>query len=121
MNSSLAISLGMALCAAGCGGAGLGADTRADISARMTSAQSPIAACYHAGLKTNRKLVGTIVVAFAAAPDTGQFTDIQVTRDELGDPGVRQCVIEAVGKLKLARPQATRLAISYPIHFAPNP
>jgi len=121
MNSSLAISLGVALCAAGCGGAGLGADTRADISARMTSAQQPIAACYHAGLKTNRKLGGTMVVAFAAAPDTGQFQDIQVTRDELGDPGVRQCVIDAVGKLKLARPQATRLAISYPIHFAPNP
>ena len=59
MNRSLAIALGAALCAAGCGGAGLGADTRADITARMTSAQQPIAACYHAGLKTNRKLTGT--------------------------------------------------------------
>ena len=98
-----------------------GGDTRADITARMTSAQQPIAACYHAGLKTNRKLTGTMVLAFAAAPDTGQFTDIQVTRDELGDPGVRQCVIDTVGKLKLAKPQATRLSISYPIHFAPNP
>lgn len=121
MNSSLAISLCAALCAAGCGGTGLGADTRADITARMTSAQPPIAACYQAGLKANRKLVGTMVVAFAAAPNTGQFTEIQVTRDELGDPGVRQCVIDEVGKLKLARPQATRLSISYPIHFAPNP
>ena len=123
MNSSLSlcISLCAALCAAGCGGTGLGADTRADIAARMTSAQQPIAACYHAGLKTNRKLTGTMVLAFAAAPDTGQFTDIQVTRDELGDALVRQCVIEEVAKLKLARPQATRLSISYPIHFAPNP
>jgi hypothetical protein len=125
MNSSLAISLGAALCAAilapGCGGTGLGADTRADITARMTSAQQPIGACYHAGLKANRKLTGTMVVAFAAAPNTGQFTDIQVTRDDLGDPGIRQCVIDAVGKLKLAKPQATRLSISYPIHFAPNP
>jgi hypothetical protein len=121
MNSSLAISLGVALCAAGCGGAGLGAETRADITARMTSAQPPLAACYQAALKTNRKLTGTMVVAFAAAPTTGQFTDIQVTRDEIGDPGVRQCVVDAVGKLKLARPQATRLAISYSIHFAPNP
>jgi len=120
MNSSLAISLGVALCAAGCGGAGLGADTRADITARMTSAQPPIAACYQPGLKTNRKRGGTMVVAFASAPSTGQFTDIQVTRDELGDPAVRQCVVDAVGKLKLARPQATRLSISYPIHFAPN-
>ncbi|HEX3476492.1 MAG TPA: AgmX/PglI C-terminal domain-containing protein [Kofleriaceae bacterium] len=125
MNSSLAISLGLALCATilapGCGGAGLGADTRADITARMTSAQPPLTACYQAGLQTNRKLAGTLVVAFAAAPATGQFTDIQVTRDEIGDAAIRQCVIDAVGKLKLARPQATRLSISYPIHFAPNP
>jgi len=121
MNSSLAISLGLALCAAGCGGAGLGADTRADITARMTSAQPPLAACYQAALKTNRKLTGTMVVEFPAARATGQFTDIQVTRDELGDPGVRQCVVDAIGKLKLARPQATRLSISYPIHFTPNP
>jgi hypothetical protein len=120
MNSSLAIWLSLAICAAGCGGAGLGADTRADITARMTSAQQPLAACYHTGLKTNRKLAGKIVLAFAAAPNTGQFQDIQVARDDLGDPGVRKCVIEEVGKLKLAKPQATRLSIRYPIDFAPN-
>lgn len=121
MNSSLAIWLSAAICAAGCGGTGLGPETRADIAARMTSAQQPLSACYQAGLKTNRRLAGTMVLAFAAAPDTGQFQDIQVARDELGDPLVRQCVIEEVGKLKLAKPQATRLSISYPIHFAPNP
>ena len=125
MNSSLAISLGAAigaaLCAAGCGGAGLGADVRSDITARMTSAQQPLAACYQTGLKANRRLTGTMVLAFAAAPDTGQFQDISVARDDLGDTGVRTCVIDAVGKLKLAQPQATRLSISYPIHFAPNP
>jgi hypothetical protein len=120
MNSSLAIALGAVLCAAGCGGTGLGASTRADITARMSSAQQPLAACYHAGLKANRKLTGTLVVAFAAAPDSGQFTDIQVTQDDLGDPGIRKCVIDELGKLKLAKPQATRLSISYPIHFAPN-
>jgi hypothetical protein len=121
MNSSLAIWLGAALCAAGCGGAGLGADTRADITARMTSAQPPIAACYHAGLQANHRMTGTMVLAFAAAPGTGQFQDITITRDDLGDPGVRKCVVDEIGKLKLDKPQATRLSISYPIHFAPNP
>jgi hypothetical protein len=121
MNSSLAIWLGAAICAAGCGGAGLGPEVRADISSRMASAQQPISTCYQAGLKTNRRLAGTMVLAFAAAPDTGQFQDIQVTRDDLGDPGVRQCVVGEVGKLKLAQPQATRLSISYPIRFTPNP
>jgi len=106
--------------AAGCGGTGLGADTRADITARMTTAQQPLEGCYQAALKANRKLKGTIVLAFVAAPQTGQFQEVTVTQDELGDPGVRQCVIDEVGKLKLEKPQASRVSISYPIHFAPN-
>jgi hypothetical protein len=106
--------------AAGCAGTGMGADTRADITAQMTNAQQPIEGCYQAALKTNRRLQGVMVLAFVAAPDTGQFQEIVVTRDELDDPGVRSCVVEAVGKLKLARPQASRVAISYPIRFAPN-
>jgi hypothetical protein len=105
---------------AGCGGTGMGADTRADITARMTSAQQPLESCYQAALKTNRKLKGMIVLAFVAAPDTGQFQEITLTRDELGDPGVRKCVIDEVGKLKLEKPQASRVSISYPIRFAPS-
>ncbi len=114
---SLLIAAGLA---AGCGGTGLGADTRADITARMTTAQQPLEGCYQAALKTNRKLKGMMVLAFVAAPQTGQFQEITVTRDELGDPGVRKCVIDEVGKLKLDKPQASRVSISYPIHFAPN-
>jgi hypothetical protein len=105
---------------AGCGGTGMGADTRADITARMTSAQQPLASCYQAALKTNRKLQGMLVLAFVAAPDTGQFQEIIVTHDELNDPGVRRCVLDEVGKLKLERPQAARVSISYPIRFAPS-
>jgi hypothetical protein len=29
-------------------------------------------------------------------------------------------VIAEVGKLKLDKPQSSRVSISYPIHFAPN-
>jgi hypothetical protein len=106
--------------AAGCGGTGLGADTRADITARMTTAQQPLEHCYQAALKTNRKLQGMIVLAFVAAPKTGQFEEITVTHDELGDPGVRKCILDEVGKLKLDKPQGARVSISYPIRFAPN-
>jgi hypothetical protein len=105
---------------AGCGGTGMGAATRADITARMTSAQQPIEACYQAALKTNRKLQGMMVLSFAAAPSTGEFKDITVTRDELDDPAVRKCVIDEVSKLKLEKPQASRVAISYPLQFAPS-
>lgn len=104
----------------GCGGTGLGAATRADISARMATAQQPLASCYHAALQKNRKLRGMMVLTFVAAPKTGEFQDITITRDELGDPAVRTCVISEVGKLKLEKPQSSRVSVNYPIRFAPN-
>jgi hypothetical protein len=111
--------VGLAI-AAGCGGTGLGAETRADITARMTTAQGPLEACYQAALKGNRKLRGMMVLQFVAEPSTGEFRDITIVRDELNDPAVRKCVIDEVGKLKLEKPQASRVSINYPIQFAPN-
>lgn len=106
---------------AGCGGAGLSSDVRTDISARMASAQQPIAACYADALKGNRKLKGTMVLTFAAAPSTGVFSDITVARDDVGDPALQRCVMGEVGKLKLEKPQSTRIAVSgYPLNFAPT-
>lgn len=103
-----------------CGGTGMGAETRADISARMATAQAPLERCYQTALKSNRKLQGMMVLSFVAAPKTGEFQDITVTHDEIRDPAVRQCVIEEVGKLKLEKPQGSRVSISYPIRFAPS-
>ena len=111
----------LALALAACGGAGLGKDVRADITARISSAQPAIQACYADALKTHHKLHGTLVLAFAAAPTTGQFTDITIQRNELNEPDLQQCVIAEVGKLKLEKPQSTRLAVpSQPINFEPN-
>jgi hypothetical protein len=104
----------------GCGGTGMGAETRADITARMTSAQQPLEGCYQAALKANRKLKGMLVLAFVAAPETGQFQELTVTHDELNDPGMRKCVLDEVGRLKLEKPQASRVSISYPLRFTPN-
>jgi len=111
--------IGLAI-ATGCGGTGLGAETRADITARMATTQPSLEACYQAALKSNRKLQGVIVLSIVAAPTTGQFQDITVVRDELNDPAVRTCVIGEVGKLKLDKPQAARVSINYPIRFAPS-
>ena len=105
---------------AGCGGSGMGKTVRADVTARMDSAADPIAACYKTALEKNRKLKGTMVLSFKAAPSTGAFENVQIVRDDIGDPAVRECVIAEVGKLKLAEPQKTALAIEYPIDFAPT-
>jgi hypothetical protein len=106
---------------AACGGSGLGKDVRADIAARMQAAQPDIQVCYATALKDHHKLKGMLVLQFAAAPSTGQFTDITIGHNEINEPGMQQCVIAAVGKQKLDKPQSTRVAVpSQPINFQPN-
>lgn len=117
---STLLSLVAALTAAACSRTGTGAAVRTDITARMTSIQDPIQACYATVLKTNRKARGMMILTFRAAPDTGQFDQISVGRDETGDPGLRQCVLAEVGKLKLATPQRSAVQIAYPINFQPT-
>lgn len=109
------------VCLTACGGAGLSADVRTDVAARMATAQQPISSCYADALKSNRKLRGMIVLTFAAAPSTGEFTDIVIQHDELGDQNLQRCVVTEVAKLKLQKPQSTRIAVSsYPLHFEPT-
>ena len=104
----------------GCSKAGMGAGVRTDIAARMATIQAPVQKCYAAALERNRKLRGFMTVSFRAAPDTGQFDQIMVMRDEVGDPQVKTCVIEQVGKLKLETPQVTAVTVSYPLEFQPS-
>ncbi|MEJ7600133.1 MAG: AgmX/PglI C-terminal domain-containing protein [Kofleriaceae bacterium] len=103
-----------------CGGAGMGADTRADVTKQMQSAQPTIQGCYADALKHNRKLRGMVSLEFIAEPGTGQFKNILIRRDELNDPTVRQCILDEVGKLKLDKPTKSAVSIPYPIRFAPT-
>jgi len=109
----------IAALAAACGGSGMGKTVRADVTARMESARDPIAECYKAALEKNRKLKGSLLLRFKAAPSTGAFENVEVVKDGVGDPAVTECVVAEVKKLKLAEPQKTALAIEYPIDFAP--
>jgi hypothetical protein len=109
-----------AIALAACARTGTGPAVRADITARMVSVQAPLAACYKKALQSNRKLAGLIVLDFRAKPGTGEFTDLQLSRDELNDASVRQCVLDQVGALKLEAPQKTAIQVSYPIRFAPE-
>lgn len=102
-----------------CAKAGMGANVRNDIVARMWSAQNPISACYAAAVQRNRKLRGQMTVSIVAEPDTGKFTNVVVDRDQVGDLELRQCVVAEVGKLALAQPQKTRVQFQYPIDFQP--
>lgn len=91
---------------------------RADLGAKLQSAQEPIQACYQRSLTTNRKLRGMMVVSLAANAETGQFSDIAVRRDEPNDPVLRFCVKQELAKLRLDKPPGKRVeADSIPIRF----
>lgn len=105
---------------AGCGGTGMGSGVRADVAERMQTRADPIAACYQAALKRDRKLRGRMTVQATAEPRTGQFVDVQVVQDDLRDPDLTRCVVEQVATLELAQPQDAKVAITYPLDFAPS-
>jgi hypothetical protein len=98
----------------------MGAETRADIQARMQTAQEPIQACYAAALKHNRKLKGMVTVELTAEASTGQFKNVIFRRDEVNDQSVRECITSEVGKLKLQKPSSTNASISYAFRFSPT-
>src|SRR2546425_4256734 len=110
----LAVAVALAACATG----GDNAAVRGDIVARVQNAQSPIAACYQNSLNQRHKLRGMMVLKLAAAPTTGQFVDITVQHDEINDPVMKKCVIDALGARRLDKPQSGRVEIpSLPIRF----
>src|SRR5262245_36449665 len=111
----LALLLPLCLAALACAKTGFGSGLRPDVIAQMESARNPIATCYEQALTRNRKLQGTIQLSFEAAPKTGQFTNVNVTRDDLGDKDLTQCVVQQVSTLKLSKPTSTKIAIDYPI------
>jgi hypothetical protein len=111
---------GAAALAAACSHTGLGNAVREDITARIATTKDPIATCYAERLKANRKLKGTLVVSITAAAGTGQFSDVKVTRDEVGDPDLSTCVVLEIAKLKLEQPTKSAVSFEYPLAFAPT-
>ncbi len=114
------LALFFTLLTAACSRTGMGDAVRKDVNERMQTTQSPIASCYEEALKRNRKLRGQLHLSFTAEPNTGKFTNIKVTRDDLNDAALTTCVTEKVSALALATPQKSAVAITYPFEFAPE-
>jgi len=112
--------IGTIALAAGCGGTGLGKETRSDITTRVEGAKPAISTCYEAALKQDRKLRGRMVISFIAEAKTGKFTKVNIDRNDLPNPELATCVTTEFAKLKLAKPTKTNVAGTYPIEFMPE-
>lgn len=118
--SKLALAILVVGCSGGCAHSGMSGDVRTDITAKMESTRSVITDCYGKELKLDRKLKGIMDLTFVVTPKTGAFEKVQVTRDDMNDPQLEQCVTGAVGALKLTTPQKANISVpSYPLDFAP--
>src|SRR3954471_24965194 len=116
MSKYLVLATMLAACATG-------ADPkiRTEIGAKLSSAQTPIQACYQKQLYVNRKLRGMYVAQLAVNAETGAFGEITLRRDEPADPVLRYCVIGELAKLHLDKPPGKRIEVdSIPIKFEPS-
>ena len=104
---------------AACGGSGMGKAVRTDITTQMQGAEDSLSSCYAKALEGNSDLAGQIKLSFKIAAKTGQFEDVKVTRDRVGDDGLSQCVQTTVSGLKLSKPQKTGMKTTYPLDFSP--
>jgi hypothetical protein len=118
--SIITVFLAGALALGACKSAGMGPETRADIAAQLKTAEAPIQACYAEALKKNRRSKGVISLRFVAEASTGQFKNINILRDEPGNPDITKCVVEEIGKLKLSKPTSSQVLIDQPIRLMPN-
>lgn len=116
MSKYLALAAALAAC-----NTGTDPKIRDEIGAKLSSAQTPITACYQKQLYVNRKLRGMYVVQLAVNAETGAFSDISLRRDEPADPVLRYCVVQELAKLRLDKPPGKRIELdSVPIKFEPS-
>ena len=93
-------------------------EVRTDIIAKMQSTKPALDSCFQIALARNRQLAGGMVtVELIAEAGTGQFKNILIRRDEVSDLAVRHCIINEVGKLKLAKPPQANTQIPYAFRF----
>jgi hypothetical protein len=78
---------------------------RQDITVAAQSVKPGLDECYNTALARNRRIgAGFFTVDAVVEGTTGQFKDVVVRRDEVQSPEVRQCVVQAMRALKLAKP-----------------
>ena len=89
-----------------------------DIQASVNSTKPNLDQCYQIALARNRHLGnGFFTVEALVDGATGQFKNVIVRRDEVQDPAVRQCVIQAVSALQVKPTGQSNTQVSFAFRF----
>ena len=90
--------------------------SRSDIAATLQRRGEQIAECYKNELDANPGLGGRIDFTWVIQ-QSGRATDLRVTRDELGNPVVAQCIRSILAELTFPEPKGDPVTINFPFFF----
>lgn len=92
---------------------------RAYIARVVRGRTRQIQACYEHRMGGSADLAGRVTVLFTVMP-TGGVSGLGVTQNTTGNPGLAECVTNALSTLRFTRAPAEPVPVSYPFVFAPQ-
>jgi hypothetical protein len=92
--------------------------TREEIRMVVRAKLPVIRACFETGLAQTPELGGRVLLRFAIGPD-GKAHEIEVVEDQLAEPSVATCIVEALPHWQFPLPRNGRsIVITYPFAFS---
>lgn len=97
---------------------GPGGRSQDAVEAQASRTRQLIGGCYTIGLASNPSLSGIVVVRFTIQPN-GTVVNVQVSKSNLGNRDVEECIVAAVQTWKFAAGSGTD-TFEYPFAFEPG-
>ena len=98
--------------------AGPGGRDQDAVEVQASRTRQLIGGCYSIGLAADRNLSGVVVVRFTINPN-GSVSGVRVSKSNLGNRDVEECIVAAVQTWKFA-PGSTTDTFEYPFSFEPG-
>jgi TonB family protein len=98
--------------------AGPGGRDQDAVEVQASRTRQLIGGCYSIGLAVDRRLAGVVVVRFTINPN-GSVTGVRVSKSNLGNRDVEECIVAAVQTWKFASGSSTD-TFEYPFSFEPG-
>lgn len=89
-----------------------------DIRTQMKRLQPEFLDCYAEALERQGELEGTMTLTYLVDDKTGTVSNIAVTRSEIKDKDLEQCVVEQAKGIEIEPAPNRPVRVNYPIAFS---
>lgn len=100
-------------------GVSSGGCDKGDIAKNVRASARDVRACYEAQLMSKSGLEGKITVQWTIGTDGG-VEDPKTVNDSLGSDAVTDCLLDVIGSLTFAEPEAGSCVVQWPFVFSPG-